>query len=82
MQQELGDFALLVRAGMSPFQALFYNYMSALTCYIGFTIGCLFGAEDSIAKWIFSISGGTTLYIGLAVLVIAIFKQKKKKKNN
>ena len=23
--QELGDFALLVRAGMSPFQALFYN---------------------------------------------------------
>jgi zinc transporter ZupT len=33
--QELGDFALLVRAGMTPFQALFYNFMSAQTAYLG-----------------------------------------------
>jgi hypothetical protein len=32
MQQELGDFALLVRAGMNPFQALFYNKMLAMPC--------------------------------------------------
>jgi zinc transporter ZupT len=32
IQQELGDFALLVRAGMTPFQALFYNYVSAMPC--------------------------------------------------
>ncbi len=67
--QELGDFALLVRAGMSPFQALFYNYISSLSCYIGFTVGCLAGKAINVARWIFAISGGTTLYIGLAVLV-------------
>jgi zinc transporter ZupT len=71
--QELGDFALLVRAGMTPFQSLFYNYISSLSCYIGFTIGCLFGQEIKIARWIFAISGGTTLYIGLAVLVSFYF---------
>ena len=67
--QELGDFALLVRAGMTPFQSLFYNYLSSLSCYIGFIIGCFFGHEIKIARWIFAISGGTTLFIGLAVLV-------------
>lgn len=45
------------------------KYLSSLTCYIGFIIGTLFGQELKIARWIFAISGGTTLYIGLAVLV-------------
>jgi hypothetical protein len=64
-----GDFALLVRAGMTPFQALFYNYLSANTAYIGCAIGIIFGSDLDIARWIFSISGATALYLSLAVLV-------------
>ena len=68
--QELGDFALLVRAGMSPFQALFYNYMSGNLAFIGAIIGIVFGSDMESARWIFSISGGTSLYLALAVMVI------------
>lgn len=67
--QELGDFALLVRAGMTPFQALFYNFMSAQSCYIGFAIGAIFGENILAARWIFSISSATGLYLSLGVLV-------------
>lgn len=67
--QELGDFALLVRAGMTPFQALFYNFLSGNSAYIGCIVGIIFGSDIEAARWIFSISGATTLYLGLAVLV-------------
>lgn len=67
--QELGDFALLVRAGMTPFQALFYNFCSAQSCYIGFIIGVVFGQNLLAARWIFSISSATGMYLSLAVLV-------------
>uniref|UniRef100_A0A1I7UZ61 Zinc transporter ZIP10 n=1 Tax=Caenorhabditis tropicalis TaxID=1561998 RepID=A0A1I7UZ61_9PELO len=36
---ELGDVAILVASGMSLKQALIYNLLSAITCYIGFFIG-------------------------------------------
>ncbi len=67
--QELGDFALLVRAGMTPFQALFYNFMTANVAYIGCAIGIWFGNNIEEARWIFAISGATTMYLSLAVLV-------------
>jgi zinc transporter ZupT len=69
LPQEMGDFALLVRAGMTPFQALFYNYSSSNIAYIGFCIGCVTGKSVSVARWIFSVSGATTLFISLSVLV-------------
>lgn len=67
--QELGDFALLVRAGMTPFQALFYNFMTAQSAYLGCIIGILVGSEIEEARWIFSVSAATTLYLSLAVLL-------------
>lgn len=67
--QELGDFALLSRAGMTPFQALFYNFLSANSVYLGCCIGIIFGGNLNAARWIFSISGAATMYISLAILV-------------
>ncbi len=67
--QELGDFALLIRSGMTPFQALFFNYMSGNTAFIGCIIGLLFGSNIDSARWIFAISGGTSLYLALGVMV-------------
>lgn len=71
--QELGDFALLVRAGMTPFQALIYNYLSANTLYLGFIVGATFGQNLNTGKWIFSVSSATTMYISLGVLVFISF---------
>ena len=33
---------MLVRAGMTPFQALFYNFLSGQAVYLGCAIGILF----------------------------------------
>lgn len=79
--QELGDFALLVRAGMTPFQALFYNFMSAQSAYIGFIIGVVFGSNLVAARWIFSVSSATAMYISLAVLLPEIKEEFEDEKN-
>ncbi|XP_053559469.1 metal cation symporter ZIP8 [Bombina bombina] len=62
---EFGDFAILLNAGMKIPQALFFNFLSACSCYIGLIFGILVGNnfEPSI---IFAIAGGMFLYIGLA----------------
>ncbi|KAM4049668.1 metal cation symporter ZIP8 [Anomaloglossus baeobatrachus] len=62
---EFGDFAILLSSGMSIPQALFFNFASACSCYLGMIIGIVIGNnfEPSI---IFAIAGGMFLYIGLA----------------
>jgi hypothetical protein len=51
--------------GMTPFQALFYNYMSGNAAYLGCIIGIRFGQDIRAARWIFSISGATSIKITL-----------------
>ncbi|KAG9480304.1 hypothetical protein GDO78_012010 [Eleutherodactylus coqui] len=62
---EFGDFAILINSGMSISQALFFNFLSACSCYLGLVFGVLVGNryEPNI---IFAIAGGMFLYISLA----------------
>ncbi|XP_072409959.1 metal cation symporter ZIP14 isoform X1 [Chiloscyllium punctatum] len=62
---ELGDFVILLNAGMSLQQALFFNFLSACCCYLGLVFGILAGSHFS-ANWIFALAGGMFLYIALA----------------
>ncbi|XP_043938881.1 metal cation symporter ZIP14 isoform X2 [Protopterus annectens] len=62
---ELGDFVILLNAGMSIQQALFFNFVSACCCYLGLVFGILAGSHFS-ASWIFALAGGMFLYIALA----------------
>ncbi|KAJ8285928.1 hypothetical protein GJAV_G00032570 [Gymnothorax javanicus] len=62
---ELGDFVILLNAGMSIQQALFFNFLSACCCYLGMGFGILAGSHFS-ANWIFALAGGMFLYISLA----------------
>ncbi|CAD5234822.1 unnamed protein product [Bursaphelenchus xylophilus] len=67
---ELGDVAILVSAGMTLRQALVYNLLSAMSCYIGFFIGVLLGnVDDSFASYAFGFAGGMFLYISLACMM-------------
>lgn len=65
---ELGDFAVLLNAGMSMKQAMCYNFLSACTCYCGFVLGVLLGELD-INIYIFGLAGGMFLYISLVDMV-------------
>ncbi|RMC13786.1 hypothetical protein DUI87_08869 [Hirundo rustica rustica] len=62
---ELGDFVILLNAGMSTRQALFFNFLSACSCYVGLAFGILVG-NNFAPNIIFAIAGGMFLYISLA----------------
>jgi len=66
LPHELGDFAILLNAGMTIRQAAFFNFASACGCYIGLVVGILVGQSLSSATWIFALVGGVFLYISLA----------------
>lgn len=68
-----GDVAILVSAGMTLRQALFYNLLSAATCYIGFIIGVLVGELSEASVYIFAFAAGMFLYISLGNMVRFIF---------
>ncbi|KAJ1525718.1 hypothetical protein ONE63_008928 [Megalurothrips usitatus] len=65
---ELGDFAVLLNAGMSIRQALLYNFLSACTCYLGLVVGIVLG-EFEASTYIFGFAGGMFLYISLVDMV-------------
>uniref|UniRef100_A0A4W5LXJ7 Solute carrier family 39 member 8 n=1 Tax=Hucho hucho TaxID=62062 RepID=A0A4W5LXJ7_9TELE len=62
---ELGDFVILLNSGMSIPQAIFFNLLSAMSCYIGLAFGILLGSNFA-PNAIFAIAGGMFLYIALA----------------
>uniref|UniRef100_A0A1I8GLX9 Zinc transporter ZIP10 n=1 Tax=Macrostomum lignano TaxID=282301 RepID=A0A1I8GLX9_9PLAT len=71
LPHELGDFAILLSAGMSMPMALLCNFLSACTCYLGFALGVALGETDA-SVWIFAIASGMFLYIGLVDMLPAV----------
>lgn len=68
-----GDFAVLLKAGMTVKQAIVYNLLSAMMAYIGMFIGTAVGQyANSITLWIFAITAGMFLYVALVDMVRCI----------
>ena len=65
----VGDFAMLLKAGMSVKQAIFYNLLSSLLSYIGMVIGLLLGQISDVTPWIFAATAGIFLYVALVDMV-------------
>ncbi|KAL5015018.1 hypothetical protein ScPMuIL_009288 [Solemya velum] len=65
LPHEIGDFAVLLRAGMPAKQAMVYNCVSSILCLIGMFIGVTLGNISSASLWIFACVGGLFLYIAL-----------------
>jgi len=65
----VGDFAILLNAGMSVKQALVYNFASALPCIMGTVVGVAVGNISSATSWIFAFIAGLFLYIALVDMV-------------
>ncbi len=60
---------MLIRCGFSHRQALLWNFLSALTAFVGFFIGAAVSTNESARQWIFAVTIGMFLYIALANLV-------------
>ncbi|XP_015183219.1 PREDICTED: zinc transporter foi-like [Polistes dominula] len=69
LPHELGDFAVLLKAGMSAKQAVFYNLLSSVLCLFGMILGVLLGSTPAATSWIFSIAAGMFIYIALVDMI-------------
>ncbi|XP_015519951.1 zinc transporter foi isoform X1 [Neodiprion lecontei] len=69
LPHELGDFAVLLKAGMSAKQAVFYNLLSSVLCLFGMVFGILLGADPSATSWIFAAAAGMFIYIALVDMI-------------
>lgn len=68
----LGDFAVLLKAGMTARQAIFYNLLSSILCFVGMILGVLIGNMPTASLWIFSAAAGMFLYIALVDMVSSV----------
>ncbi|XP_074505973.1 zinc transporter ZIP6 isoform X2 [Sebastes fasciatus] len=70
LPHELGDFAVLLKAGMTVRQAILYNVLSAMMAYLGVVIGILIGHyAENICMWIFALTAGLFMYVALVDMV-------------
>ncbi|GFY72637.1 zinc transporter ZIP10 [Trichonephila inaurata madagascariensis] len=65
LPHELGDFAMLLKTGMKVKQAMMYNGLSSVLCFIGMIIGVSLGNVHSATSWVFAGTAGMFLYIAL-----------------
>ncbi len=74
--QEISDFSLLLYSGMSRVKALFYNFFSALTAFIGAFL--MFGVGSSVelaVPYAAAITAGGFLYIAIGDLIPTLHKE-------
>ena len=64
-----GDFAILLKSGLTFRQALAYNLASAIISYLGLILGIIIGDLDSAHTWVLALTAGMFLYISLVDMV-------------
>ena len=64
-----GDFAVLLKHGMSFRTAFFWSFVSNLFAFVGLYAGIALGNNQSVHQWIFAATAGLFLYISLVDLV-------------
>ncbi|CAH2007183.1 unnamed protein product [Acanthoscelides obtectus] len=69
LPHELGDFAMLLKAGMTIKQALFYNILSSVLCVFGNIAGLALGNMEDASSWVFAAAAGMFIYIALVDMI-------------
>lgn len=75
--QEMGDFGVLLHAGMKPRKALMFNFLSALTAVAGALVVLIIGQSIDITGVIIPITMGGFLYIANTDLIPELHKETK-----
>ncbi|CAJ0929163.1 unnamed protein product, partial [Mesorhabditis belari] len=63
LPHELGDMAILLESGLSMAKALFLNFISALTAFIGLFLGFAAVHFGAAIPWLLAITAGMFLYV-------------------
>lgn len=80
--QEIGDFGLLLHAGLTKKKALFFNYLSALIAIVGVVLTLSIGSSvEGLQKYIIPFTMGGFIYIATADLMPEFKKEANLKKS-
>lgn len=81
--QEIGDFGILVYGGLSKTKALLYNFISALTAFLGALVAYFFLSQiDNFAPFIIAFAAGGFIYIACSDLIPELHKERDVKKSS
>jgi len=73
--QEIGDFGILLHAGLSRKKALFFNFLSALFAFLGLFIVFIFSGIENMLSFVLPLTAGGFIYIALADLIPELHKE-------
>lgn len=74
--QEIGDFGILIHAGYSRYKALWFNFISALTSFVGAITILIVGINiESITNFLIPFTAGGFTYIAMSDLIPQLHKQ-------
>ncbi len=74
--QEIGDFGILVYGGLSKNKALFYNFLSAITAFVGAAFTYVFSAFIPNMSYLLSFAAGSFIYISTTDLIPELRKER------
>jgi len=70
----LGDFSMLLSAGVSKGKAILLNLIAASMCLIGFYIGAALGSNEAVKNYLLGATAGMFIYIALVDMVSSLIK--------
>lgn len=77
LPQEIGDFGVLVHAGLSKARALLWNFSSALFAFAGLAVSFLIPSSESLTPFLIAFAAGNFLYLAGSDLVPELQKTKE-----
>lgn len=76
--QEIGDFGVLLHAGLSKGRALFYNFCTAAVAILGAVLALLLGSTvENFTNFVIPFAAGGFIYIAGADLIPELHKEVK-----
>lgn len=80
--QEIGDFGVLLHAGLSKRKAIFYNFLTALTAILGVLLTYLIsGQVTGLTNFLVPFAAGGFIYIAGSDLIPEIHKEARTKES-
>ncbi len=74
--QEVGDFGILLHAGLSKLRALFFNFITALSAIAGTLLVFALPGIESFVPYVIAFAAGNFLYVAGSDLVPELHKTK------
>ena len=73
--QELGDFGIMMHAGLKPRRAMALNFTTALSAFVGAIVALAFSGVESIERLVVPFAAGAFVYIAATDLIPELHKE-------